>query len=146
MIITEILYGAKCDRCSIYYDGEYSFFMDQESIKNELDYSSWLTKDDKHYCSMCYDINEETDEIKVKDFYPECYLLLIAFVRNIIRGSVVRVIEAGDTYLVQFREKWKSPMSIADINYIKELLGKKYVSIEVVEENRRNICYVRFKK
>lgn len=72
MIITEIFYGLKCDRCGeLYTDGEYSFWNDESNVIENAYESDWNELKGRYYCPDCHEVDDETDEVKVYEEYPE---------------------------------------------------------------------------
>lgn len=69
-IISETFYTVQCDRCGKILRNEYpeAGWVVRESFANYLAIENeWAKIDRKHYCPDCYEVDEETDECKVKD-------------------------------------------------------------------------------
>ena len=64
MIVSEIFYGVKCNRCGEQYeDGEHSFWSDEDNaIENAME-SEWIEEKGKHYCDKCFHYNDEDELI-----------------------------------------------------------------------------------
>lgn len=55
-------FTATCDNCGKDYQNNYdgySIFNDQNSLTEDMDNDSWHTEEDKHYCPICFTINDE---------------------------------------------------------------------------------------
>jgi hypothetical protein len=148
MIITEVFYGIKCDRCGeIFEDGEHSFWSDESSaIENATD-SEWGEKNSKHYCSNCHEKDEETDEIKVFEEYPQQLKTLNGFIDKILKGISRNVLEYEDSFLIKCYFYYKPKLDSFEIDYIKSLLGEKFISLDYeVEKYNRFICQIKMKR
>lgn len=149
MIKTAVLYGLKCDRCGeLYEDGEYSFWTDEDSVIERAYEDDWIELKGKHYCPNCHEIDEETGEIKVYEQYPHHLKTLNEFIDNVLHGALRTVAEnAIDYFLVNFRLYRKPKLDLFEVEYIKSLLGDKFISL-VYEEGEYNCvtCYIKLKK
>ena len=136
MIIPKIFYGIKCERCGdIFEDGEgSSYWADEDSaFENASEGAEWIEIKSKHFCEGCYEVDEETDEIKVKESYPVYIQEIIAFLNKMtLAMHVVVVLE--DVYKVQFRLYHSKKLHDFEVNYIKSLLSNKFISIDEVNE------------
>lgn len=148
MIISEIFYGLKCNRCGeTYEDGEHSFWSDESSaIENAME-SEWHEEKGKHYCTNCHDKKDDTDEITVFEEFPEHLKTLNKFIDRISSGTARNVLENNTEFTVKCRF-YKSPkLKDFEESYIKQLLGEKFISLEY-EEGKYNswTCFIKFKK
>ena len=72
MIIQEIMYGVKCDRCGdIHESCGYTLFSCEDEALEESEENDWIEEGGKHYCTGCYTIDEESGECKPKPEYPK---------------------------------------------------------------------------
>lgn len=56
MIITDTFYAIKCNRCGdLHNDGEYEFYIDEDSAYESASNSDWLHHNNSDYCTCCYD-------------------------------------------------------------------------------------------
>jgi len=148
MIITEVFYGIKCDRCGeIFEDGEHSFWSDESSaIENACD-SDWKEVNGKYYCTNCCEVNDETDEIKVFEEYPQQLKTLNKFIDKILKGVSRNVFEYEDSILVKCYFYYKPKLDSFEVDYIKNLLGEKFISLDYeVEKYNRFICQIKMKR
>jgi len=148
MIITEVFYGIKCDRCGkLFEDGEHSFWCDESSaIENSSD-SDWSEKNGKHYCPNCHEVNEETDEVKVFEEYPQQLKTLNGFIDKILKGISRDVLEYEDSFLIKCRFYYKPKLDLFEVDYIKSLLGEKFISLDYEQGiYNRSICQIKIKR
>lgn len=116
MIISEIFYGLKCDRCGeLYEDGEHSFWSDKDSAIEYSSDSDWEEINNKHYCPECYDRNEETDEITVRDPFPELVKKIEGFIEKVMKKvCYIKEVESG--FELSFRTY---ELNTEDVNWLK---------------------------
>lgn len=148
MIVTEIFYGVKCDRCGeMNDDGEFSFWNDESSAMEYAYESEWTELKGKHYCQGCYEVNEETDEIVVFEEYPPHLKTLNNFIDRIVKGLSRKVIESGPDFQVRFKLYKSQKLENSEENYIKALLGQYFISLDY-EHGRYNgvSCIITFKR
>ena len=146
MIITEVFYGIKCDRCGeIFEDGEHSFWSDESSAMENATESEWAELNGKHYCPNCYEVDEETDEIKVFEEYPQPLKTLNAFIDKILKGSR-DVLEFEDNFLIKCRLYMKPKLKSFEVDYIKSLLGEKFISLDYEIEKYNITCCIKMKR
>lgn len=68
MIIKETFYAVSCDRCNDMSQGdEYNFFIDENTALEESIENEYIEHQGKHYCPDCYTVDEDTDEITIKN-------------------------------------------------------------------------------
>ena len=148
MIITEVFYGVKCDRCGeIFEDGEHSFWSDESSAIENASDSEWAKLNGKHYCSNCYEVNEETDEIKVFEEYPQPLKTLNRFIDKILKGVSRNVSEYEDHFLIKCYFYYKPKLDLFEVDYIKSLLGEKFISLDYeIEKYNRFTCCIKMKR
>jgi len=86
MVTTEVFYGVKCNRCGeLYQDGEHSFWDDKNSaIENSID-SGWFELNGKHYCCGCHKMDDDTNEVKIFEEYPQSLKTLNLFIDKILK-------------------------------------------------------------
>lgn len=148
MIITKVFYGIKCDRCGeLFEDGEHSFWSDESSaIENSTD-SDWAEVNNKHYCSNCHEVNDETDEIKVFEEYPQQLKTLNDFIDKILKGVSRNVLEYDDNFLIKCNFYYKPKLDLFVVDYIKSLLGEKFISLDCeVERYNKFTCSIKMRR
>lgn len=148
MIVSEIFYGVKCNRCGDQYeDGEHSFWSDESSaIENAME-SEWIEQKNKHYCNNCHGVNGETDEIIVFEDFPEHLKTLNKFIDRVNFGTARNVFETNSEFTVKCRFYKQPKFKDFEEYFIKQLLGEKFVSLEY-EEGKYNsfTCIITFNK
>lgn len=147
MIVTEIFYGVKCDRCGEMNDnGEYAFWNDESgAIENAYD-SDWREIKGKHYCENCHEVNEETDEIIVYQDYSDQLKSLIKFIDSVAKGTNRKVHEYNAEFVVKCSFYKKSKMEIFEENFIQNLLGKLFISLEYEQDKYNSTtCIIKLK-
>lgn len=148
MIITDVFYGLKCNRCGeVYEDGEHSFWSDESSaIENAME-SEWHEEKGKHYCTNCHSRNDETDEITVFPEFPEHLKILNKFIDRVASVTSRYVSENETEFTVKNRFYKSQKFKDFEENFIKQLLGEKFISLEY-EEGKYNswTCFIKFKK
>jgi len=148
MIITEIFYGIKCDRCGeLYEDGEHSFWNDESSVMENAYESEWRESKGKHYCEGCHEVHEETDEITVFPEYPKHLKTLNGFIDRIVKGLSRKVFEYESEFHVKFQVYRYSRLEQSEENYIKNLLGDYFGSLEYeVGKYDNKSCIIKISK
>lgn len=68
---TKIIYNCTCDKCGIKFedespDGTILWYEDSGSLESAMDNYDWQEIDNGYYCPECYELDDETDEYKVK--------------------------------------------------------------------------------
>lgn len=150
MIVTEIFYGLKCNRCmEMYDDGEHSFWNDEgAAVENAME-SEWVEEKGKHYCPDCHEVDEETDEVKVKLDFPKHLIALKKFIDNVCRSHSSQVSEHDDWFKIStslFTNEIR--LSPFEEDYIKGSLGDNLISIEYKKHERfsSHYCLIKIKK
>lgn len=107
MIITDVFFAVKCDRCGKVNNETDTAFWNEESIADEMaKESDWLCNiHGKHYCPNCYIIND-LDEIKIKPPLPLAVKNIKGFVLCQI-GNVPDLSEFDDRFEIHFNENKK---------------------------------------
>lgn len=132
MIIKEIFYAIKCDRCgAINNEDDTSFWSEESTAENQAIDDEWAYEKGKHYCPNCFTTDEETDEIIVKPPFPESVKRIEKFIITITK-NFAKVSEKDDRFEIDFYER--TPLHQADRNWI----GENYPMIEVKEEILKN--------
>jgi hypothetical protein len=117
MIIKEIFCAVKCDRCGrINYEDDMSFWSEESIAIDNANENDWHILDSKHYCQNCFTVNEETDEVTIKEPYPESVKRIQKFI-NAITKNIARVYEKDDRFLIEFNEF--KPVGIPEHNWLK---------------------------
>lgn len=128
MIVTEIFYGLKCDRCKTQFDdGEHSYWSDESSPMEYAYDSDWIEDKGKHYCSDCY-YEDENGENKIRAEFPEHLKKLNTFIQTMVKGYSENVIEKSDCFIVTKVLFDATILSRADESYVREILGDKLIS------------------
>ena len=145
MIIAEVFYGVKCDRCGKVYDGaDYGYYNDMDSALEYAKEDEWLEIGGKHYCPNCYVVDEDTEEVKKRP--PRCQHLksLESFINDFLAHHA-HVIESDDDYEVLFHGK---ALSIMDEEYIRKMLGSNLISLQCKPHERMQLseCLIKIKK
>jgi len=148
MIVSEIFYGIKCNRCGeMYDDGEHSFWNDESSAFENASDSGWIKEKNKHYCNNCHEINDETDEVIVFEDYPTPLKTLNKFIDRVVIGSQRNVFETTTEFIVKFNFYTKTKLELFEENYIKNLLGENFISLECeVGKYNTHSCIIKIKK
>lgn len=132
MIIKEIFYAVKCDRCgAINNEDDTSFWSDESTAENQAFDDEWLVNEGKHYCPNCFTVDDETDETIVKPAFPDSVKQIRKFI-NTITKNIANVSEKDDRFEIYFYERY--PLGQAARNWIVEC----YPIITVNEEILRN--------
>lgn len=129
MIEQKIFYGVKCDRCGTMCEGgEFEYFDDESfAVENALE-SEWEEIGDKHYCPDCYEIDEETDEVKVYDPYPDYINKVMSFVKGGLKAGAI-LNETKDKFTITVSIYRILNVNDYDIEYIKNILGYNLISL-----------------
>jgi len=137
MIISEIFYGVKCNRCGEQYeDGEHSFWSDEcGAVENAME-SEWIEEKGKHYCSECYEQDEATEENTAKPDFPEHVKNLKKFFEKMIIGHSSRISEQDDCFKISKNLYNTTELNHYETTYIKEMLGDNLILIEVKKHER----------
>lgn len=148
MIVSEIFYGVKCNRCGEQHDdGEHSFWSDEHNAVEQAMDSEWIEEKNKHYCPNCYDYDEESDEKKPLPDFPQHIKNLIKFCDKMIVGSDRNINEKDDCFIISKGLYNKQKLDDFEVNYIKEMLGDKFISLECKKHERytKFYCYITVK-
>lgn len=138
MIVSETFYGVKCNRClELFEDGEHSFWTDECGVvENAIDYE-WIEQDGKHYCTECYELDEITDENKVKKDYPQHIKTLRNFIKKVLFCNS-SLSETNTQFIFSFYLNKIEKLPYFDENYIIALTGEKFNSFEYIKEQYRS--------
>ena len=149
MIVSEIFYGVKCNRCGEQYeDGEHSFWSDEDNaIENAME-SEWIEEKGKHYCTECYEYNEEKDENLPKIDFPEYIKKTKKFIDKMLLSYSAKISEKEDYFEISTGIYNETTFEKFEENYIKELLGKNLISLEYQKHERytRYDCVILVKR
>lgn len=116
MIVPEIFYGVKCDRCGeIHESGEYAYYSDESNALDEAKESDWIEQNGKHYCPCCYTQDEETEAITIRPNIPESVKKIQKFIRTITRNNP-ETREKNDSFELSINEYF--PIGNAEVNWI----------------------------
>lgn len=147
MIVSEIFYGLKCNRCGEQYDdGEHSFWNDESSAFENASESGWIEIKGKHYCNNCFEHNDN-DEVIVFEEYPQHLKTLNKFIDRVTIGTQRNVFEKANEFMVKCQFYKRPKLELFEEIYIKDLLGDKFVSLSY-EQGKYNsyTCFITFKK
>ena len=147
MIIKEIFYGLKCDRCGEQfenYDGA-GFYPDEDSVIEFASECEWIEKDGKNYCPGCYATNEKTDEIEISDPIPNHIKKIRSFVKNIVR-SYCNTKEGTESFQMLFVVPVSTTLNPCDENFIRSYLGDKLISLVYTGDFMSTECIIEIKK
>ena len=137
MIVSEIFYGVKCNRCGEQFeDGEHSFWSDENgAVENAME-SEWIEEKGKHYCTNCYDYNDEFETQSIRPDFPEHVRKIKKFLEKIIVGHSIFVREHSDNFIISKILYNQTGLNSYDTNYITDFLGNKLESIDVKKHER----------
>jgi hypothetical protein len=145
MIITEVFYAVKCDRCGKVYDGaDYGYYNDMDSSLEFAKEDDWVEIGGKHYCPNCYVIDEDTEEVKKRPPRSQHVKSLEKFINDFL-GCNARIVESENDYEVLFYLK---ALSVLDEEYIRKMLGSNLLSLQC-EPNEGTMlpkCMIKIKK
>ena len=149
MIVSEIFYGVKCNRCGEQYeDGEHSFWSDEDNaIENAIE-SEWIEEKGKHYCTECYEYNEEKDENLPKIDFPEYIKKTKKFIDKMLLSYSAKISEKEDYFEISTGIYSGTRFEKFEENYIKELLRENLISLEYQKHERytRYDCIILVKR
>jgi hypothetical protein len=147
MIVSEIFYGVTCNRCDeLFEEHDVSYWSDEGLVIENATESEWLEIGNKHYCPNCQRVNDETDEVEILEDYPKQLKVLRKFIKNILK-RYSEVYELDKEFLIKFHLNNQPKLEIFEVNYIKDLLGGKFISLDY-ENNKLNriICSIKLSK
>lgn len=129
MIIQEIFFAVKCNRCgTICNNGEYSYWQDKDScIENARD-SKWLFINQKHYCSNCHDNENDTP---YADFPPP-FKIIKNYVEKILKGYDFKITDFDNSTV--FTKRIPNKLLESEKLLIEEVAGDFLLKIEELEE------------
>lgn len=143
MIVKEIMYGVKCDRCGdLHDDGSYSYYGDEDSAREEADYSDWIEEGSKHYCTGCYTIDEESGECKPKPDYPNNIKEFKNVLEALLNGGVT-LNEYYDSF--ELSGNTYRGFSSAKVDAVKLLLGDSIIEFNSTPSKSGSSTYVKVK-
>lgn len=147
MIITDVFYGLKCNRCGEQYDdGEHSFWSDESAAFENASESGWIEQKGKHYCENCFSHNEDSDEVTIFEDFPEHLKTLNKFIDRVAFATQRNVFEKNSEFLVKCRLYRQPKLKDYEAEFIKQLLGEKFISIEyIVGKYNSTDCLIKFK-
>ena len=133
MIVEDVFYGVKCDRCGdMHEEFEYTFFSDNDSAWESASENDWIEDFGKHYCPDCYIMDEDSGDCKPKPEYSN-HIKEFKKVFGALISSSVTLIEHED-YFEMKGTSYKG-FGIDKEDCVKALLGKKLIEFkrEVIE-------------
>ena len=148
MIISEIFYGVKCNRCGETCEEEHAFWSDEGSAIDNAMESEWMEDKGKHYCTNCYDFDEETEERTAKPDFPEYIKKTKKFIDKMLLSYSATISEKEDYFEISTVIYSGTTFEKFEENYIKELLGENLISLEYQKHERftRYDCVILVKR
>ncbi len=132
MIVTEIFFGVKCNRCgTICSDGEFTLWSDKDSAIENVAESGWLFVGEKHYCTNCYDDEKNTPFA----YFPEPLKLVQKYVEKILKGYDFTVSDTATT--TKFIKLIPSKLRESEKLWIKEAAGGLFLNIEETDSYKK---------
>lgn len=134
MVIAEVFYGVKCDRCGeIYESGEHAYYMDESEAQEQALESEWGELNGKHYCPNCHSVDEETDEIKPFPAFPKHVSHIRNFAKKMMGGLHEGIEEKdnADFIILKYSIQNGRSFKMFHLNYIRDFLDEKFVSLDV---------------
>ncbi|MNX23746.1 hypothetical protein D3C86_537540 [compost metagenome] len=130
MIVEEIFYGVKCNRClEIHDDGEHSYWSDKSGAMENAMNSDWIEVKNKDYCPNCYFLNEETDENEIKEPFGEHVLALKRFIKTSLLAHLnIYENDVEDVFVFTFKRFKESTLKDYEERFIVELTKGKLIS------------------
>ena len=143
MIIKEILYGVKCDRCGDINEGyDYTLFSCEDEALEEAGENDWIEDGGMHYCTGCYTIDEESGECKPKPDYPNN----IKEFKNVLEALLNRGVtlnEYSDSF--ELSGNTYRGFSSDKENAVKSLLGDSIIEFISTPSKSGSSTYVKVK-
>jgi hypothetical protein len=150
MILKEIFYAVKCDRCGeIHNDGEHSFWNSDGDAFEQAFESDWIEQKGKHYCPDCYEKTDVDDEYKVSEPFPEHLKTLNKFIDRVTKAWDRKVGENENEFIVKNKFMYSANQRFTEFeeHFIKELIGPRFISLEYETlKHEKTICCIKFKK
>lgn len=136
MILKEIFYAVKCDRCgTINQETDNAFWNDESTAENQANDNEWLCNvPGKHYCPNCHTVNEDTDEITIKPPFPESVKRIEKFIDTITKNCA-EVHEKDDRFEIDFYER--IILRQADRNWIVENYPTANIKEEILRDRKK---------
>lgn len=135
MILIKTFYACKCDRCGVIHDeSDIAYWSSEDdAIQNATD-SDWHydSNKGKAYCPDCYEVIDN-DEVKILEDYPKHLKTLLGFIERIMCATSKNVFEYESNFNVKFN-LYKRDMELFELDYIKSLLGDRFVSFDIDNE------------
>lgn len=136
MIITEVFYGLKCNRCmDVFSDGDHSFWDDKGEVVQYAFDNEWIEQGGKHYCPSCYDINDNTHTYDIKEAFTDNIKSLNKFIDRCLERAYYRTISEDEKgmYNIKFMIGGRLKLEMFEETFIKNLIGIKFYSIEYLD-------------
>lgn len=153
MIISEIFYGVKCDRCEEVFEGnDSSFWMDSSTSEEEATDDGWHRDKHRHFCPCCHEVNEETEEVTIFEPFPDHLKKLNKFIDKIICASSSEIKESENEFrfhftLYQSKYQESKKLECFEESYVRNILGDKFSSIAYMKGvNSPVYCLIVIKK
>lgn len=148
MIVAEVFYGVKCDRCGeIYESGEHAYFMDEsEAIEQALE-SEWGELNGKHYCPNCHMVNSETDEVTPFPAFPKHVTHIRNFAKKIMGGISEGIEEKdnSDFIVLKYSLHYGRNVETYHENYITDYLKGNLKSLMVDHQKHYTDIFISIK-
>jgi len=136
MIVTEIFFGVKCNRCGdVCSDGEHEYWSDEDNALENAINSDWLGYKKKHYCGNCYDwITNEP----FPHFTGEI-LEVKKIIEKMLPGYDFKTRDDAEKTI--FLKKMQQPISKIYRNLIAEIAGEKLINMDCISPTKHFINY-----
>lgn len=143
MIIKEIMYGVQCDRCGdIHESYGYTLFSCEDEALEESEEDSWIEDGGMHYCTGCYDMDEESGECKPKPEYTE-HVKKFKKVLEVLLNGGVTLNEYSDSF--ELSGNTYRGFSSAKVDAVKLLLGDSIIEFNSTPSKSGSSTYVKVK-
>lgn len=149
MIVSEIFYGVKCNRCGgLHDDGEHTYWFDESTAEEYAQNSDWISIKGKHYCPECYSFDEERDDNLPKPDYPLHLRTLRTFIGKTIRSYGIEISEQEEYFTASIGIWEGNSLQWFEEDYIKNFLGENLISLSYKKHERytRYDCIILIKK
>ncbi|MCE5332721.1 MAG: hypothetical protein LLF95_11365 [Bacteroidales bacterium] len=136
MILKEIFYAVKCDRCgAINNETDTAFWGEKSQAVLQCQDDEWLCNvPGKHYCPNCFTTNEENEEVTIKPPFPESVKRIEKFI-DVITKNLAEVHEKDDRFEIDFYERIS--LHQADRNWIVENYPTAKIKEEILRDRKK---------
>jgi|ERR1035437_1146929 hypothetical protein len=148
MIITEVFYGVKCNRCGkIHDDSEHAFYSDEDNAVESAIDDEWGGLYGKHYCPDCHSRNEDEDDITPFPPFPNHVKLIRKLFSSMIRSTREIIIENEKGVItLQYSLINSEHLIPCDEAYIKDMLKADLIEMtQLCEKNHQTVISISIK-